>query len=115
VPLFLLASAAALGLLRLGFAERSEWTGRAIAEAVALAVGPMAVAYSLWERGVRRGDHRLLGLASYFVPVASLGLASVYLRVLPAGGLAAGCALIVGGAVVSGLSLARDPGGAPRS
>jgi drug/metabolite transporter (DMT)-like permease len=91
VPLFLLLSAAALGLVRLALPpEQGAWTGRALAELAALAAGPMAVAYPLWERGVRAGDHSLLGLASFFVPVLSLAIASSWLRVAPGPGLAAG-------------------------
>ena len=111
VPLFLAASAVAVYLLLLAMPERSAWSPRAVAEMIALAVGPQAVAYSLWERGVRDGDHRLLGLASYFVPVASLAIASVYLGVLPGARLAMGCALIVAGALVSRRSLVSEPRG----
>lgn len=106
VPLFLLASAGALFALRLALPEHGAWTPRAIVELTALAIGPMALAYSLWERGVRSGDHGLLGLASYFMPIASLGLASGYLGVVPSAPLAAGCALVVAGAIVSRWSLA---------
>ncbi|MGC4122812.1 MAG: protein kinase [Myxococcales bacterium] len=106
VPLFLLASAVALALLRLALPEEPRaWTARSLAELFALAVGPMAVAYPLWEKGVRSGDHALLGLASFFVPVLSLGLASAWLGVVPGRGLAAGCALVVAGALVSRASL----------
>ena len=108
VPLFLLASAAALGLLVLALPERTAWTSRAVAEALALGVGPMALAYSLWDRGIRGGDHRVLGLASYFMPVASLGLACAYLGVVPPVSLAAGGGLIVAGALVTRWSLHED-------
>lgn len=114
VPLFLLASAAALGGLRLSFPEASAWTPQAWAEVAVLAAGPLALAYSLWERGVRSGDHGLLGLASYFVPVASLWIAAAYLEVDPGRSLAVGCALVVAGALVSRWSLAEpEPAAAP--
>jgi len=112
VPHFLLASAGALWLLRSVLpAEHGAFTGRALVELAVLAAGPMAGAYSLWERGVRGGDHALLGLTSYFVPVASLALASAYLGVTPGPALAAGCALVVAGALVSRASLGRSAAG----
>jgi len=110
VPLFLCASALAIALLRLFVPERTDFNLRAAAELAALAVGPMAAAYSLWERGLRNGDHALLGLASYFVPVVSLLVAAAYWRVVPGAHLAAGCTLIVLGALVSRRSLGALPG-----
>lgn len=107
VPLFLLASAVALVPLLLGSPEASVWSGRAALELGALAVGPLALAYSFWERGVRRGDHALLGLASYFVPVASLLLAAGYLGVAPGPELGVGCGLVVAGALVGRAALLR--------
>ncbi len=105
VPLFMLASSAALGLLRAFLPEETRWEGRAIAEMIALGVGSMAIAYMLWEAGVRRGNHRLLGLASYFLPIASLAVAAAYLRVWPGTGLLAGGALVVAGALVCKYSI----------
>lgn len=100
VPLFMLASSAALGLLRAFLPEETRWEGRAVAEMIALGVGSMAIAYMLWEAGVRRGNHRLLGLTSYFLPIASLAVGALYLRVWPGAGLLAGGALVVAGALV---------------
>ncbi len=100
VPLFLLASAAAMGLARLGAAETTAWTGRAVGELCVLAVAQSALAYVLWEAGMRRGSHLLLSLASYFLPIASTAVAAAYLRVLPGLGIVLGCALVTGGALV---------------
>jgi drug/metabolite transporter (DMT)-like permease len=105
VPLFLCASAVALALARLGSPEQARWSLRAGVELALLAVGPMAVAYSLWEKGVRGGDHALLGLASYFVPVASLAIAASYWGIVPGAHLAVGSAFTVAGALVSRRSL----------
>lgn len=117
VPAFLLLSAGALFLLRLALPEEhGTWTPRALAELATLAVGPMALAYPLWEKGVRSGDHSLLGLASFFVPVLSTAIASAWLGVVPGRALAVGCALVVAGALASHASLGR-PGarGEPRA
>ncbi len=101
VPLFLLVSGALLATGALATGEQARWSARAVVELAVLASGPMALAYPLWERGVRRGDHALLGVASYFMPVASLGLAALYLGVVPDRGIAVGCALVVAGAYVT--------------
>lgn len=105
VPLFMLASSAAMGLSLLVFPEQTLWKQQAVAEMVGLAIGSMAIAYVLWEAGVRRGNHRLLGLTSYFLPVASMGVAALYLRILPSAGLWIGCGLVVVGAIVCKKSL----------
>ena len=110
VPLFLLASAGALAALRLGRAETTVWTGRAAGELAFLAVAQSAAAYVLWEWGMRRGNHLLLGLTSYFLPVASTAIAAAYLAVLPGPWVMAGAVLVAAGAVICKLSLAEPAG-----
>jgi drug/metabolite transporter (DMT)-like permease len=100
VPLFALATGAVLGLLRLAFPETSHWTLKGLAELCAIGVASMMVAYALWDWGMRCGDHLLLGIASYFVPVASTLIASAYLGVRPGWGVLLGCVLVVAGALV---------------
>lgn len=108
VPLFLLASGAALGLLRLARGETTTWTAKAAGELCLIAVAQSALAYPLWEAGMRRGRHLLLSLASYFVPVASLSIAAAYLWVRPGAGLIVGCVLVTGGAVICKYSVADE-------
>jgi drug/metabolite transporter (DMT)-like permease len=65
---------------------------------IALGVGPVGAAFYLWDRGVKRGDIRLLGVLSYAAPVLStlllvmVGFAEASLS------LALATVLIVGGA-----------------
>ncbi|THD47831.1 MAG: EamA family transporter [Bradyrhizobium sp.] len=66
-----------------------------------LGVGPLGLAFFVWDYGVKHGDIRLLGIAAYATPVLST-------LILIAGGVAEAtaslglaCALIVGGAVVA--------------
>ena len=67
----------------------------------ALGLGPVGLAFYVWDYGVKHGDIRLLGVAAYAAPVLST-LILVAARVAPAtAALAAACALIVGGAVVA--------------
>lgn len=68
---------------------------------VALGLGPVGAAFFLWDIGMKRGDIRFLGTASYAAPVIST-LALVLAGRAEAGwSLALACALIVGGAVIA--------------
>lgn len=68
---------------------------------VALGLGPVGAAFFLWDIGMKRGDIRFLGTASYAAPVIST-LALVAAGRAEAGWpLALACLLIVGGAVIA--------------
>lgn len=68
---------------------------------VGLGLGPVGLAFYAWDRGVKHGDIRLLGVASYATPVLStlilvaVGIAS------PSLALALAVLLIVGGALIA--------------
>ena len=68
---------------------------------VLLGLGPVGAAFFLWDVGMKKGDIRFLGVASYAAPVIStLALvASGQAAATPA--LALACGLIVAGAVVA--------------
>ncbi|KAB1075869.1 DMT family transporter [Methylobacterium soli] len=68
---------------------------------IALGLGPVGAAFYLWDVGVKRGDIRLLGIASYAAPVLStlILVGAGYAPATPALGVA--CALIVAGALVA--------------
>jgi drug/metabolite transporter (DMT)-like permease len=68
---------------------------------LALGVGPVGLAFFLWDHGVKHGDIKLLGVAAYAAPLFStLALVvSGVARATPA--LAAACLLIVGGAALA--------------
>jgi drug/metabolite transporter (DMT)-like permease len=69
-----------------------------------LGLGPVGLAFYVWDYGVKHGDIRLLGVAAYAAPVLST-LILVAAGVAPAtSALALACALIVGGAVVASRS-----------
>lgn len=109
VPLFVLATAAGLGGLRLLRPEVSHWTAKGIAELCVLGVGSLMAAYALWDWGMRRGAHSFLSLASYFVPVASTAITSLYLGVRPGAHVLLGCVLVAAGAMISRWSLSQAP------
>ena len=104
---FCLATAALSALCHLAF-EPAIWPAGAtqwIAVA-ALGIGPVGLAFYAWDIGMKRGDIRLLGVASYAAPVLSTLLLVVAGYAAASWTLAVACALIVGGALVATL-LAR--------
>jgi len=109
VPLFLLAASAALAAMRCFRPERTVWSIQAAAELTFLAGLQSAAAYVLWERGMRRGNHLLLSLTSYFIPVASVATACAYLKVPPTVGLLLGAGLVTAGALICRGSLSEPP------
>lgn len=69
---FCLATAALAAVCHLAF-ETTVWpqtTGEWLAVA-ALGIGPVGAAFYVWDIGVKRGDIRLLGVASYAAPILS--------------------------------------------
>jgi drug/metabolite transporter (DMT)-like permease len=116
VALFCLATAA-LSLAGHLAVERTVWPTAAAgwAAMLALGLGPVGLAFYLWDIGVKRGDIQLLGTASYAAPLLStLALiAAGFAR--PSVGLVAAAVLITGGALVAarasrgrGVSLANE-------
>ena len=81
-------------------ADSWEWVA-----VLALGLGPVGLAFFVWDYGVKRGDIKALGACSYASPLLSTllliiaGKAQANLTVLFA------CALIVGGAVVASRDL----------
>jgi drug/metabolite transporter (DMT)-like permease len=73
---------------------------------IGLGLGPVGAAFFLWDRGMKHGDIRLLGTASYAAPVLSTLLLVAFGFAAPHWTLGLACALIVGGAVVA----VRKPG-----
>ncbi len=68
---------------------------------VAMGLGPAGAAFFLWDHGIKRGDIRLLGTASYATPVASTFLLVLFGYAQAHWSLGVACLLIVGGAVVA--------------
>jgi len=83
-------------------ATASQW-----AAVVALGLGPVGVAFYLWDIGVKRGDIRLLGVASYATPVLSTLILVLSGYAEPALSLGLACILIVAGALVATLPAKR--------
>jgi drug/metabolite transporter (DMT)-like permease len=71
---------------------------------LALGLGPVGAAFYVWDIGVKRGDIRLLGVASYAAPVLSTIVLVLAGYAEASWSLAAACALIVAGALVATLT-----------
>jgi drug/metabolite transporter (DMT)-like permease len=79
-------------------ATASEWVA-----VLALGLGPVGAAFYVWDIGVKRGDIRLLGVASYAAPVLSTLILVLAGYADPSLALGVACALIVSGALVATL------------
>lgn len=66
-----------------------------------------AVAYSAWNYGIQRGNMTLLATASYFTPVLSAFIASLWLGLHPGWPFWQGVAMVVGGSLLCWLATRR--------
>lgn len=102
VAVFCVASALLSAVMHLAL-EDTVWppTTLAWASTIALGLGPVGLAFYVWDIGVKRGDIQLLGTASYAAPLLST-LALVAAGIAePTGRLAIAALLITGGAVLA--------------
>ncbi|MFL4470286.1 DMT family transporter [Tateyamaria armeniaca] len=102
VAVFCLASAALSLPLHLLF-ETTAWPVGATGwtSAVLLGLGPVGLAFYVWDIGVKRGDIQLLGTASYAAPLLSTLVLIVAGVAAPTWPLAVAAALITAGALLA--------------
>jgi drug/metabolite transporter (DMT)-like permease len=116
VAVFCIATAA-LSLFAHRALENTAWPADTLGwlAMLALGLGPVGLAFYLWDIGCKRGDIQLLGTASYAAPLVStlILIAAGFAEPTPSLMLAA--ALIVGGALVAaragGLRASARPAG----
>jgi drug/metabolite transporter (DMT)-like permease len=70
----------------------------------ALGLGPVGAAFYLWDFGMKAGDIRKIGFASYATPVLSTGLLVLAGETVASFNLAIACFLIAGGAALARFS-----------
>src|SRR5712672_3618336 len=89
-----------------GIAEVTVWPDTAAQwlAVTALGVGPVGAAFYAWDIGMKRGDIRVLGAASYATPLLSTALLMLAGFARPSATIAIAAVLIAGG----GLIAARD-------
>lgn len=102
---FCLATAILSAIIHLAI-ETTVWPETAIQwlAIIALGIGPVGAAFFAWDIGMKRGDIRVLGAASYATPLLSTGFLILVGYAKPSLALAIAALLIAGG----GLIAARD-------
>ena len=105
VPLFLLSTGLVLTAIRFMFPEESYWTPRVIAELLYMSIFPTFLAYLFWDRAMRKGNIILVVSFSYFTPLLSIIISSLYLQVAVKANLWIACGLVIVGAVICKFSI----------
>jgi drug/metabolite transporter (DMT)-like permease len=109
VSLFLLATAAILWGMH-GFDSEREMTFTLFGALLVLVLGAFsATAFACWNTGVQRGNLTVLAALSYFTPVCSTLLASVWLGVRPGASFWQGVAMVTAGSLICWWSTRRVP------
>src|SRR5206468_535471 len=86
--------------------ETTAWPGTTLQwlAVIALGLGPVGAAFYAWDVGMKRGDIRVLGAASYATPLLSTAFLIIAGYARPGPAIALAAILIAGG----GLIAARD-------
>lgn len=102
VAVFCVVTAAASWILHAAL-EPTVWPQGAIgwASAIGLGLGPVGLAFYVWDIGVKRGDIQMLGTSSYAAPLLSTLILVVAGFAAPTWTLALAALLITGGAAVA--------------
>lgn len=97
------AMAAVLAFIVHYFAEDTVWPSAPLAWAaiIALGVGPVGAAFFAWDIGMKRGDIRVLGAASYATPLLSTGFLIAAGFAQASANIAVAAALIAGGGLIA--------------
>jgi drug/metabolite transporter (DMT)-like permease len=75
----------------------------------ALGVGPVGAAFYAWDIGMKRGDIRVLGAASYATPLLSTGFLIMAGFARPSANIAVAAALIAGGGLIAAKDMIWRP------
>ena len=104
VPLFMLMTAVVFGFVSCWVDEPRGWTMSTSLEVVAMGIATM-LAYSLWDYALKAGNFVIVAAASYAIPLLSMLVSAVYLDVSLTFRLWAGCGILIGGSILSKLSV----------
>ncbi len=102
VAVFCLASAVASWGLHFAF-ETTVWPRGTLGwlSALGLGLGPVGLAFYVWDIGVKKGDIQLLGISSYAAPLLSTLILVLAGIAAPSWTLAIAAALVTGGALIA--------------
>ena len=105
---FCLATAVLAAIVHV-FVEKTVWPdtpGQWLA-IVALGVGPVGAAFFTWDIGMKRGDIRVLGAASYATPLLSTAFLILAGYAKPTATIAIAAVLIAGGGLIAAKDMFR--------
>jgi drug/metabolite transporter (DMT)-like permease len=99
---FCLATAALAAVAHL-LLEQTVWpdTGAQWLAIIALGIGPVGLAFYVWDIGMKRGDIRVLGAAAYATPLLSTTFLILAGFARPTAALAVAAVLIAGGGLIA--------------
>jgi drug/metabolite transporter (DMT)-like permease len=105
---FCLATAVLATLVH-AMAETTVWpeTSAQWLAIIALGVGPVGAAFYAWDIGMKRGDIRVLGAASYATPLLSTAFLMMAGFARPSVAIAIAAVLIAGGGLVAARDMIR--------
>eukprot|EP01035_Chromulina_nebulosa_P034991 gene34992-47017_t len=111
---FCMATALLAALVHLAI-ETTVWPGSVTAwlAIVALGIGPVGAAFYAWDIGMKRGDIRVLGAASYATPLLSTAFLILAGYAQPTANIAVAAVLIAGGGLVAAKDMLRKKGARP--
>ena len=104
-PIFLLVTGIILTILRFVFPEESHWTPRIVIEILYMSIFPTFLAYTFWDKAMRKGKIILVASLSYFTPLLSIIISSLYLQVVVNSTLWIACGLVIAGAIICKFSI----------
>ncbi|WP_372570867.1 aromatic amino acid exporter YddG [Ruegeria jejuensis] len=102
VAVFCVITAVASWILHFAL-EETVWPQTTISwlSLVALGLGPVGLAFYVWDIGIKRGDIQLLGTSSYAAPILSTAVLVLTGIAEPTWALAIAAALVTGGALIA--------------
>ena len=105
---FCLATALLATVVHLAI-ERTVWPETALQwlAVIGLGIGPVGAAFYAWDIGMKRGDIRVLGAASYATPLLSTAFLIIAGFAQPSANLALAAALIAGGGLIAAKDMFR--------
>jgi drug/metabolite transporter (DMT)-like permease len=105
VPIFLFFTGITLFILRFFFQEETIWSFKVGIELLYMAIFPTFLAYFFWDQAMRRGNIVLVATLSYFTPLLSVFISSLYLQITIDIRLWVASILVVIGAIISKYSI----------
>jgi drug/metabolite transporter (DMT)-like permease len=105
VPIFLFFTGITLFILRFFFQEETIWSFKVGIELFYMAIFPTFLAYFFWDQAMRRGNIVLVATLSYFTPILSVFISSLYLQITIDIRLWVASILVVIGAIISKYSI----------